>query len=101
MAMQHTSGPSLDHRCQDEPCCYFGQRSSRDCGCHKTREQMADEIIAELVEVLEAIRQLETRDVHVSYDNGSGGGNYVYADYISAEDAFAIIDAALAKARAE
>ncbi len=45
---------------------------------------------------LRSILTLDTRDVHVGYDNGSGGGNYVYEDYISALDAFAIIRNALA-----
>ncbi|SEJ16075.1 Restriction alleviation protein Lar [Sphingomonas sp. OV641] len=48
---------------------------------------------------LEAILKLETRDVHVGYDHGSGGGNYVYADFISADEAFAIARAALKENR--
>lgn len=41
----------FDHRCSDEECVNFGQRTfSNNCKCHKTREQM----------MLEEIRSLRT-----------------------------------------
>lgn len=66
---------------------------------------MADELLAEntrLREALEAILNAETYVLHVGYDNGAGGGNFVYADVVRTDDeAFDKARAALAKARGE
>ena len=52
----------------------------------------------DLLEALKRVRDLDTRSLHVGYDDGPGGGNYVYRDVIFADEAFAIIDAALSLA---
>lgn len=49
-----------------------------------------------LVEALRAILDTETVSVHVGYDNGVGGGNFIYADAVRTDsDAFAKARAAL------
>jgi hypothetical protein len=56
----------------------------------------------ELYEALMAILAAERHSLHVGYDNGTGGGNYVYADVVRLDDeAFDKARAALAKARGE
>lgn len=46
---------------------------------------------------LEGILSVEVSSMHVGYDNGSGGGNFVYADVIRTDDdAFAKARTALA-----
>lgn len=52
--------------------------------------------VAALKAALEKVRDLETLSHHDGYDNGPGGGNYIYVDVIRADEAFAIIDQALA-----
>ena len=42
--------------------------------------------IAELEQALRGILSAETHDLHVGYDSGSGGGNYVYADVVRTDD---------------
>ena len=44
--------------------------------------QAKDEEIARYRAALEAILNEETVSVHVGYDSGSGGGNFVYADAV-------------------
>lgn len=48
---------------------------------------------------LEAIRDLDTRDHHDGYDDGPGGGNFVYRDVIFTDEAFPLIDTALSQYR--
>jgi len=56
----------------------------------------------DLLEALEAILSADTTSVHVGYDSGVGGGNFVYADAVRTDDeGFAKARAALAKARGE
>lgn len=43
---------TLTHRCDEDECCYAGKPSPSGCGCHKTREQMANELIDELLREL-------------------------------------------------
>lgn len=57
--------------------------------------QRKAERVARYEAALQAILKLETRDVHVGYDSGAGGGNYVYEDFVSAAEAFAIVRNAL------
>ncbi len=65
---------------------------------HRHRDRIKEKLarLERYEGALRSILTLDTRDVHVGYDSGSGGGNYVYEDYISAVDAFAIIRNALA-----
>lgn len=70
------------HRCTEADCPDFGKPSARHCGCHKPDETV-------LREALQAILNEETVAVHVGYDNGSGGGNYLWADAVRTDsDAF-------------
>lgn len=62
--------------------------------------QPVDALMADLLAALKLVRDLDTRTHHDGYDDGPGGGNYIYRDVIFADEAFAIIDAALAKASA-
>lgn len=58
-----------------------------------------DPVREKLVEALEAVLAEETVLVHVGYDGGAGGGNYVYADAVRVDsDAFALARAAHAAA---
>ena len=43
---------AYDHRCADSECPTFGQRTSKSCQCHQTREQMMLAAIGELAETL-------------------------------------------------
>jgi hypothetical protein len=59
-----------------------------------TLERQAAEI-ERLRGSLGRIRDLDTRTHHDGYDNGPGGGNYIYRDVIFTDEAFPLIDAAL------
>jgi hypothetical protein len=59
-----------------------------------TIERQAAEI-ERLRRALRRIRDLDTRTHHDGYDNGLGGGNYIYRDVIFTDEAFPLIDAAL------
>jgi hypothetical protein len=59
-----------------------------------TLERQAAEI-ERLRRALRRIRDLDTRTHHDGYDNGPGGGNYIYRDVIFTDEAFPLIDAAL------
>jgi len=48
-----------------------------------------------LAKALERIKDLEPRTHHDGYDNGPGGGNYIYRDVVFTDEAFPIIDEAL------
>ena len=53
-----------------------------------------------LVEALEAILNAETKPMHVGYDDGPGGGNFIYADAILADsDEFRAARALLSRIR--
>lgn len=53
----------------------------------------------ELLEALNAILNAEADSIHVGYDSGPGGGNYVYADALRLDnECFAKARAAIAKA---
>lgn len=48
----------------------------------------------DLLDALEALLNAERHSMHIGYDNGSGGGNYIYTDVIRCDDA--AVDAARA-----
>lgn len=54
----------LRHRCTESECCYTGQPSATSCGCHRTREQMADARIERLeainAELIDQVAGLST-----------------------------------------
>lgn len=43
------------HKCSDPECCSFGQITTKNCGCHKTTEQLLVEQRDELLLVLKSI----------------------------------------------
>lgn len=44
------------HKCSDPECCSFGQITTKNCGCHKTTEQL---LIEERNELLDALWKIE------------------------------------------
>ena len=54
-----------------------------------------DAEVRKAVNELHAILNLETREVHVGYEDDMTSKAYVYADYVSAEDAFALVRRAI------
>lgn len=43
------------HRCAETECTFFGQTTSRSCGCHKTDEEVLRGIIREMLAADDAI----------------------------------------------
>lgn len=68
------------HVCAENDCPYFGKVSVSSCACHQTDEQVLRMLIANLVS------HAERHPLHVGYDNGPGGGNYIYADAVRTDD---------------
>lgn len=52
------------------------------CTALKGGAEAAEARVKELEEALAALTNAETVSVHVGYDNGPGGGNYIYADAV-------------------
>lgn len=72
--------------------CNIGPNSSLEA----YGETAAVAAMVPLIEALQGIMSAETYAVHVGYDTGSGGGNYVYADAVRLDDhAFVAARAAL------
>lgn len=43
------------HRCAETECTFFGQTTSRSCGCHKTDEEVLRGVIRELLSADDAM----------------------------------------------
>jgi hypothetical protein len=61
---------------------------------HRDTYQRRAEAVAPL---LKQVLALETRSLHDGYDNGPGGGNFIYRDVILTDEAFPLIEQAIAK----
>lgn len=86
------------------------RREYCDCACGQDARDQADgvgmhaahpspdsDVIGRLVGAARRLMEAETHALHVGYDHGSGGGNYVYADAIRTDDeAFVELRQALA-----
>lgn len=62
----------LVHRCADPECISYRQVTDRrSCRCHKTREQMAEALIAEMLEALrDFVWRMEAADANpVSFEH--------------------------------
>ena len=60
-------GVSLDHRCSGEECPHKGQTTIASCRCHKTREQVAQDIIAGLSDALDEAEKMVAACVWSDY----------------------------------
>lgn len=54
-------------------------------------------LIEDAIAALRQVETLETREVHVGYENGMTSQAYVYEDYLPAKDVLAIVNATLAR----
>ncbi len=43
---------SFTHKCDEAECCYTGQPSPRECGCHRTPQQMLEASHTDLLAAL-------------------------------------------------
>lgn len=50
---------------------------------------------ASVVEALRAMKDLDTRAHHDGYDDGPGGGNYIYRDVVFTDELYPLIDKVL------
>ena len=71
------------------------EKLRRQLDDHSTALVNLSAYAAGLRAALEAILDLETQPIHVGYDHGAGGGNYVYEDFVSADAAFGLARATL------
>lgn len=58
-------------------------------------------LIEDAIAALRQVETLETREVHVGYENGMTSQAYVYEDYLPAKDVLAIVNATLARLEQE
>ena len=65
-----------DHRCNERDCPFKGQKTSSHCGCHKSRETVLRERIAELEYALEECEgHFENRSDVIDGDYGQPEAN--------------------------
>lgn len=85
-------------------CCHDPDCPARDvfCSVAAWNRRAPDPVREKMVEALEAVLAEETVTVHIGYDSGSGGGNYVYADAVRIDsDAFMLARKSLLLAKGE